>query len=89
MGETYPIDSVLSRAADLARSAFLQNLDRDYPNAEHNWQLLVTDVNKDPAAVETAMNVGIKGNVKAAGNALSSFFSRTPDAEKLQLKALP
>lgn len=78
-----------TQAADLARTAFLQNLDRDYANAEHNWQLLNDAVRSNPAAADAARDVGIQGNVKAAGNVLSSFFSSTPDVEDLQLKALP
>lgn len=78
-----------TQAADLAREAFLQNLDRDYQNAEHNWELLYNNVQNDPAAAQAARDVGIGGNVKAAGNALASFFKSTPDAEELQLKALP
>ena len=75
-----------TQAADLAREAFLQNLDEDYPNAEHNWKLLVNRVQQDPGAAQTAREVGIGGNVKAAGNAIASFFKRTPDVEDLQLK---
>ncbi|MDJ0740139.1 MAG: hypothetical protein QNJ91_10500 [Gammaproteobacteria bacterium] len=78
-----------TQAADLAREAFLQNLDEDYPNAEHNWELLVNRVQQDPGAARTAREVGIGGNVKAAGNAIASFFKRTPDVEDLQLKAVP
>jgi hypothetical protein len=78
-----------TQAADLAREAFLQNLDEDYPNAEHNWELLVNRVKQDPAAAQAAREVGIGGNVKAAGNAIASFFQRTPDVEDLQLKAVP
>lgn len=78
----------ITQAADLARTAFIQNLERDYLNAEHNWGILVESVKQDSANVEQAKNVGIQGNVKAAGNVLASFFSSTPDVESLQLPKL-